>query len=278
MERNDQCANAIPMTVNQIVRGTTVSMTSEGEDPCGDATASHTADVWYTVEGRDEYLFATTCTENAAINGDLDSQISVLSGNCGQLVCEGGNDDDMDDSCSNKAGVRFFAAQGSRYYLLVHGFGSQTGEFALQVKRLNSNDLCDDAVPLRAGQTVQGTTVGMMSSPGVPSCGEASESKNAVAWYHVVGDNGWLVATTCTENTAINGDYDTQISVFSGGCDDLDCVAGNDDIGLSDDDKSKACGPKSSVRFFARKETSYYVVVHGFEGSEGRFALRVMPQ
>jgi hypothetical protein len=260
---------AIPLHVGQIVRGTTVGRTSEGERACGAASASYTADVWYFVEGHNQYLYATTCTDSVD-NGSLDTQLSVFLGSCEKLSCVDGNDDDMEDTCpSHKSGVHFFAAEGSRYYLLIHGYGSLRGDFSLQIKTDKSNDRCEDAVPLFVGQVIQGTTVGM-TSQGEPACGGASASNRADVWYTVtVPISERLVVTTRTNNASINTNYDSQISVFTGRCGRLDCVAGNDDRSGSD--------RKSEVTFLATHGVRYYILVHGFEGSQGAFALQVKP-
>jgi hypothetical protein len=132
---NDACVDASPLEIDQIVEGTTIGMTSEDEPACGGASASSAADVWYSIDGTGQQLYATTCTDNTAINGDMDTQLSVFSGTCGQLQCVAGNDDSLNDTCDLKSGASFFAALGTRYYILVHGYGTSTGDFALQVKR-----------------------------------------------------------------------------------------------------------------------------------------------
>jgi hypothetical protein len=152
----------------------------------------------------------------------------------------------------------------------VHGYADLAGDFVLQAKPDKSNDLCVNAFPLRPGQIVQGTTVDMTSS-GEEACGGASASNNSDVWYVVQGNGEWLEATTCTENAALNNQYwqETQISVFSGSCEDLECIGGNDYM------MTEPCTYKSSVRFFGNKGTAYYVLVHGFNGHEVPFALQL---
>jgi hypothetical protein len=132
---NDACADAIPLNIDQIVEGTTIGATSRGEPACGGASASNAADVWYSVQGSGQQLYATTCTDNTAINGGYDTQLSVFSGSCGQLQCIGGNDDDNSSgTCNLKSGVRFSATPGTSYLIMVHGYSSSRGDFALQVR------------------------------------------------------------------------------------------------------------------------------------------------
>lgn len=69
---------------------------------------------------------------------------------------------------------------------------------------------------------------------------------------------------TCSAMT----DYDTKISVFSGSCAGLICVAGNDDL--------NSCGfnPFHSRVFLpVNSASTYYVLVHGFGSATGNFEL-----
>ena len=55
----------------------------------------------------------------------------------------------------------------------------------------------------------------------------ADESAHFGLWYQIVGSGIGITATTCVEET----DFDTQISVYTGSCDALQCLVGNDDVG-----------------------------------------------
>jgi hypothetical protein len=101
-----------------------------------------------------------------------------------------------------------------------------------------ANDLCNDAVPLNIGDTVDGTTIGATVDTEAPNCpGNAGVTAGGV-WYSVVGDGTTLTASTCNQ-----AGYDTQLSVYCGecpeagsasnccfasgglGCDDAECTA-----------------------------------------------------
>jgi hypothetical protein len=274
---NDKRANAVALRLDQVVWGSTEGKTSEGAPACGDALLSAYHDCWYRIDGSDSNMFVTTCPDIGSFNTPFDTQVSVFAGDTsGKLLestsCVTGNDDDEKDTCSWKSGVNFFAAEGLKYYLLVHGYADRSGRFAIQAKRGKNNDHCVHALPLKVGQTVQGTTVGM-TSEGETACGEASASNDADVWYRVEGKNQELEATTCTENTVLNNRYwqDTQISVFSGRCGNLACVGGNKFMLGS----KTLCKYKSSVRFFAKRGTTYYILVHGFNGHEVPFVLQL---
>jgi len=88
------------------------------------------------------------------------------------------------------------------------------------------NDECGFSEPIACGQIVSGTTV----------CADTTESDycdqynigeyyHGGLWYTIMGTGDTLRATMCFEET----EYDTYLSVYDGGCGNLDCVAGNDD-------------------------------------------------
>jgi hypothetical protein len=70
-----------------------------------------------------------------------------------------------------------------------------------------------------------------------------------------------FLVSTCNE-----ADFVTAITVFKGGCDDLECVAA--------EDYSPGCaGFTTLLPFDAEADTQYWVLVHGYESSVGSFAL-----
>lgn len=93
----------------------------------------------------------------------------------------------------------------------------------------------------------------------VPACGGASEGLGPGVWYKVQGTGGAITADTCSENT----NFDTQISVFRGSCNGLECVNGNNDY----------CGKQSQVIWASEKDEFYYVYVHGTAEETGDFEL-----
>ena len=74
-----------------------------------------------------------------------------------------------------------------------------------------------------------------------------------------------MEASLCNEAT----NYDTAMSVFSGDCLNLDCVAGNRN-GVS-----TTCGSKSELSWVSALNTRYYILVHGWDVRVGEFGLTV---
>jgi hypothetical protein len=128
-------------------------------------------------------------------------------------------------------------------------------------KPIQQNDDCTDADTITAGVPMSGTTIGA-TFDGLDECGTAITAPGV--WYTIVGEGGMVfIASTCDAAT-----YDTKISVFSGTCGDLDCVAGNDDTpGCSDF--------TSEIGFPTTDGTDYFILVHGFSGDIGDFILTV---
>ena len=88
--------------------------------------------------------------------------------------------------------------------------------------------------------------------------------------------DGQITASTCSPNTL----YDTRISVYSGSCDSLVCVAGNDD-GAPNSTNPHPCNNNggggsdflSEIEFPVVQGETYYLMIHGFGSSAGDFEL-----
>lgn len=139
---NDLCSNAIAMSVGQTVTGSTTNATLDGVDFCG--TSNTAPGVWYTVVGNGNTLTATTCSTAV----QYDTKISVFCGDCDDLTCIAGND----DNCSGGSSIFLSSASwcsqaGATYRILVHGFGSATGNFSLTVNNGTACTATIDCIP-----------------------------------------------------------------------------------------------------------------------------------
>jgi hypothetical protein len=125
---NDDCPNAIALACNSTVSGSTTNATIDTEvngTACG--TFIDAPGVWYIVEGTGGILTASTCNQ-----ANYDTKISVFTGSCGSLVCEGGLDDTQ--GCAGfTTEFTWMSTLGTTYYVLIHGFNGQTGDFDLTV-------------------------------------------------------------------------------------------------------------------------------------------------
>jgi hypothetical protein len=126
---NDFCYSAFPVPIGcdpVTVSGSTTNATFDPDAGfCG--TSVTAPGVWYTVEGTGSEMTASTCNQ-----ADFDTKISVYTGSCESLVCIGGRDDAA--GCSGFTTEYSWPSQiGETYYILVHGFGSATGDFDLTI-------------------------------------------------------------------------------------------------------------------------------------------------
>lgn len=117
---NDLCAGAININCGQTITGSTAAATADAVGTC--TTALGTAPgVWYTFAGDGSQTTLSLC------GSSYDTKIGVFSGTCAGLVCVAGND----DFCGLQSQVTVTANVGTTYYVLVTGFGANSGNFTL---------------------------------------------------------------------------------------------------------------------------------------------------
>ena len=120
-----------------------------------------------------------------------------------------------------------------------------------------ANDLCSDAILLNCGDTDSGSTVyaTQIGNPAGSLCGFMTLNSNAV-WYEIVGNGQLATVTTC------GSDFDTELFVFTGTCDELTCYVGAD--GNNGGCTSGTTWGPSIVEFLAEEGVTYYVAVAGW--------------
>ncbi|MBN2175840.1 MAG: carboxypeptidase regulatory-like domain-containing protein [Bacteroidales bacterium] len=79
-------------------------------------------------------------------------------------------------------------------------------------------------------------------------------------WWTFTGTGAELVVDLCTNTT-----WDTKLHIFSGACDALVCVGGNDDY----------CGLQSGLQFVSTAGVDYFVLVNGYSSSTGDYELTI---
>jgi hypothetical protein len=137
---NDLCEDAIPLTVGSVISGTTSDATID-VPPAFLCLASVTAPgVWYTVTGTGNTMTASTCRDGdqSTGNADYDTKINVYCADCENPICVTGRDDTAGCSYASTS-VSWPSQSGARYLILVHGFGSASGDFELAIS--------DDGIP-----------------------------------------------------------------------------------------------------------------------------------
>jgi hypothetical protein len=131
---NDECINAITIdpSSGEIITGDTSDafLDRVRENTCGTDDAA--SGVWYKFTsgpGSTPSIIASTCNEGTT----YDTKLSVFKGNdCDALECVG-TVDDSNDQCSLTSKLAFLTAELTTYWILVHGFGSSTGNYTLTI-------------------------------------------------------------------------------------------------------------------------------------------------
>jgi len=123
---NDTCATAIPVDCNDVVTGSTAN----GATNTGGNTA---ADVWYSYSGDAGDITLSLCA-----NTNFDSYLRVYD------ACGGTQIAFNDDGCGAQSTLTFTADGTSTYYIMVEGFGSNTGNFELTVTCVLNTDSFDN--------------------------------------------------------------------------------------------------------------------------------------
>ncbi len=125
------------------------------------------------------------------------------------------------------------------------------------------NDLCSNAVSISCGQSVSGSTSNATTTGAPTDCGTTLSTSPGV-WYSFTGNGQNITATTCSPGSG----FDTKIGIFTGSCNNLSCVAGDDD-----DDNCNVSGLLTSVTFSSVPGQQYYIYVTGYESETGAFHL-----
>jgi hypothetical protein len=167
------------------------------------------------------------------VDAQFDSQLVVYAGSCSNLECVAGNDDGPAYSDYQSA-LNISTLPGATYHILVHGYSlSSVGTFTLEVldptstppddnSLGGSNDKCNTAMDVEIGAVIPGDTSGTTVEVGLEACGGASTLGAGGLWYSLLGvGNSVLVG--------VQAEFDAQVLVFSGRCDVLTCIDGNDD-------------------------------------------------
>ena len=261
-EDNNQCVAATAIDTDtmlgQMILGSNFAATLDTDIPVCASFESEAPGIWYRVVGTGSIMRASTCDPTT----DFDTQITVYSGSCDALSCVGTDD----NSCGVQSSVAWSSTEGTVYYILVHGrLQSSVGQFALTVeeyKPLRENDFCSAAVaPPINGSVVLGSTVGSYFD-NTETCFGVPNAAPGV-WYFVNGTGTLLTASLCNDET----NYETALTVFTGECIELECVAGNV-AGARDD-----CGQSSEISWITKFNQPYYILVHGWDTRVGDFGL-----
>ena len=126
-----------------------------------------------------------------------------------------------------------------------------------------SNNLCENASALSCGMSVQGFDTSFATNTNAPdACGTALDTAPGVWHTLTIPTDGDYNVSVDTFGSV----FDTKLGVFSGNCNDLICIGGNDDSGGT---------AQSKVLFTGAAAQTYYIYVTGFNTSSGEYDINI---
>lgn len=269
-EGHETCATALPMPHSKVDIIAEVSGSTHGvifnsgsslSPRCPGDEGVGRFGVWYTAPATEINMVARIAGKT---NGFV-PRLSVYRGSCDQLVCLGTTTNSLQwESAEIGADHWFFVSNGGNDI-------DPAGEFTIQllpqnpppsVSVIEPNSICNTDINFQlipGGSPKSGSTVGLWGRDGFGSCGDSVFDTTQGVWYWALGSGQPLTVSTCSNGT----DYDTQISVFAGSCDNLMCLGGDD----------HHCSGQSSFSWFSQAQQLYLIHVHGYANRRGKFTV-----
>ena len=195
-------------------------------------------------------------------------QFAIFEGSCN-------NQDAMtlvDNACDYQAfGDSTFTVgnlvNGDEYFIYIDGFAGDQCTYTWTpvegVAITPPNDLCANATDVSCGSLESSNNILATSSDAPQQCNGLSPGKGV--WYKYTGNGTNITISTDNDDT----NYDTQLFLYSGDCDNLVCEDSDDNTGT---------GETSEIEFTTVDGTEYYIYVGGDESStnsEGQFSLSI---
>ncbi|MCH2583142.1 MAG: hypothetical protein MK138_00085, partial [Planctomycetes bacterium] len=126
------CDDAIEIDGNDIIEGSTLGGPPATEDNDFNCGPWDSPGAWYTLLGNGGETIVTTCSGNLS---SYDTSMSVFAGECDDLRCIGANDDNC-ASFRTDSTVSWVSEVDEIYYILVHGWATEQGNFTLTSSQL----------------------------------------------------------------------------------------------------------------------------------------------
>lgn len=228
---NDECANAIALTVNpngvctSSTQGYTLGATSSGLAPAP-CFGNPDDDAWFKfVATATSHKISLNNIVSIGTNDNDDIYFQVFSGTCGSLtsiLCS-------DPSSSLVSGLTV----GQTYYVRVYSYdGAESNQsFNICIGSIPpppANDACSGALSATSFpySYTQSDALGATNNSGfLTTC---TDAMNDGTWFSFIGNGGTVDVVV----TLPSGSYfDPQIGVFAGSCNSLTCVDTEDSAG-----------------------------------------------
>ncbi|MBK6912028.1 MAG: trypsin-like peptidase domain-containing protein [bacterium] len=213
------------------------------------------------------YSLTLTSCQNVTVSlcgSSYDTGLGVYSGgSCPgttQVAC---NDDATTcGSGSTSSLVTFQAAANTTYWIRVHGYSTNSGNFTINVTGTacsgggSNPDVCPGVAITAVPYSTTGNTTNAVNN--YADCVGANSREHVYA----------LTLSTCRVVTVslCGSSYDTGLGIrTSGACPGTTLVACNDDF----------CGNSSQITFTANANQTYWLMVHGYSTRRGAYTLNV---
>lgn len=191
------------------------------------------------------------------MTANLDLDLFLLSGNCGQLTCLRAST--TNNSQTNNEGIILEDAPIGTYYIVVDGQQANSqGAYRLEVSC--GYLYCGDAVPLTCGQTYSGNTINGDDNVSLYGCGNVLNVENngpEMVHYFSVTQAGQVTVN-------LSGLSDNLELFLLRSCDRGDCINYSQNAGNSNE----------TITAFLQPGV-YYVVVDGYNGATSAYNLTV---
>jgi len=286
---NNDCNRAILLNNRLPVNTTLLNADPPSADlsGCADTLENEAPGVWFLYEivqrlEDEEELIIQTCSPASS----LGLLINVFSGSCDNLDCyivsrEADVGEGALDCDGTVDSIRFSPRpQDTTYLILVQSsVGEDIGEFSIQARssvfELAENDECEGATLLTTGFVEEGSTAfATVGDNMLEVCGTALQSNSPDLWYSVLSSSSEdtvLRATSCTGDDLATNDFENQVVVYSGDCNNLVCIEGNG--GIFEDG---VCNFKGEVTWLVVPGVTYYIRVLGYTDTMiGTFGIKV---
>lgn len=202
----DTCDGALPIMCGDTVAGSTIGATEDSAvAPTCDTTVTAPG-VWYKYEDTTGLVTDITVTMCEGTT-DYDTKLSVYTGDCGAppFTCVAGND----DSCGLQSEVTFQSDGATTFYILVHGFGTSTGNFELTMNCTPvppPNDMIANSIDVdEAGFPYVDPSVAMPAATteaGTPAGCDNAGAKGV--WYNFIPTGDGEVTATITSPAGVS--------------------------------------------------------------------------
>ena len=223
---NDDCANAIAVSCNSSVSGTTVgSNNADAPGTCSGFAFNTAGGVWYTVTGTGLPITASLCG-----GATWDTKLAVYTGACGAFTCVVGDDDTCDPGTQSI--VTWTSTLGVTYYIYVTGFSTNTGAFTLNVTCATclaptaTTTIIPDCANSLFSVSVNLTSLGNATSVGLESTLNGIEQNVTATGTYVMGPYPIASTQAIFLRHNLNATCDASLGNFSGAnvlCND-DCT------------------------------------------------------